>query len=210
MYSLLPRRKIKVNFKFNKFVKLFILNESFFWSIWYTLLPILASFLLITIPGSRVEYGIYGYTSYVIARIMGGFFSSVFFPKPGDRVKLSVIISCILLVSISYAIFAITISILMFIAAYVLVGFALGVSTPVRFSLFSEHLDENQEIAEWSMDENLIYVGTALFSLLSGIILSVYSFQVLFILAAALNLFSIIPMMVVARHISILRSKTYD
>lgn len=206
MYNLIPYKKIKVNFKFNKFVKLFILNETLVWSVWYTILPILASFLLVTVPGSKVEYGIYGYTAYVISRIIGGLLSGLMFPKPGDKLKLSIVISGTLILSIAYAGFAVSTSILMFIGAYVLSGFALGFSTPVRFSLFSEHLDKEEEVTEWSMDENLIYIGTALAALLSGIILTTYSFQLLFILAAVINLFSIIPFVIITKHIGILRT----
>lgn len=206
MYGLISKRKIKLDFKFNPFVKLFILNETIFWSCWYTVMPILASFMLISIPGSKIEYGIYGYTVYVVSRIVGGFLSGLLFPKPSDKMKLSIILSGILLVSIAYAGFAVSTSLFMFTLSYLLAGFALGYSTPVRFSIFSDHIDKDEEVTEWSMDENLIYAGTALAALLSGFILSQYSFQLLFIIAAVINFLSIIPFLIVSKHLRILRS----
>ncbi len=198
-------RKLRVNFRFNPFVKLFIINEAFFWSIWYTVLPILASFFITTIPGSKIEYGVYGYTAYVVSRIIGGFLSGILFPRPSDKLQLTIIVCGITLLSVAYAGFAISYSMIMFFGSYVLAGFALGISNPVRLSLFSEHVDKNEEVTEWSMNENLIYIGTALAALLSGIILSKFSFQLLFVIAAVINLGSIIPFVIITRHIGILR-----
>lgn len=73
---------------------------------------------------------------------------------------------------------------------YILQGFlGLGgaVAYPGWYSIFTKHIDKGKEGFEWSLYDVLLGIGMAASAALGGFIASIYSFNTLFILVAAIT-----------------------
>ncbi len=73
----------------------------------------------------------------------------------------------------------------------IVLGFALAVNIPALYGVFSRHLDRSYESFEWSLYSVFSYsIATAIAGALSGIIVTAFGFNTLFIISAAVFLLS--------------------
>lgn len=181
------------SFHFNPAVKAFIISESFLWPAWNFLVPILAIFVVDNLPGGKIETAGFAYSIYLITRVIFELISGKILTASHTSKKITYIMAGICIVTLSYLSLALTQSILHFYISMSIAGIGFGMLSPAKNSLFSTHLDKDKESLEWGITDATVFIAIALAAALGGLIASTYGFQVLFILAACVNLLAILP-----------------
>ena len=181
------------HFRVNSIVEAFIVSETFIWSAWNFVTPIFAIFVISSIKGGNIQIAASAYSVHLIARVIFEIISGKHLGNKSDSHKLSLAILGIILMSIAYVGFAFSHSVFLLFAFYILVGIGMGVASPAKYSLFTEHIDKNKATMEWSLYDTAILIGIASATALGGFIASLYGFTFLFILASVINLLGTIP-----------------
>lgn len=181
------------HFELNSFVKAFIISESFLWSAWDFVLPIIAIFIAKDIPGGSIQTAAMGYSIYLISRVIFELISGRLLQKSTNKKKLLIAISGMLCLSVGYFGFAFAQNIIQIIFFYSLLGVGLGFASPAKSSLFSIHLDKNKEATEWGLADASIFICMALATTLGGFIASIYGFPTLFMLSSITSILATIP-----------------
>jgi MFS family permease len=181
------------HFKINSIVKAYIISELFLWSAWDFVMPIFALFVVTDIARANIETAAFGYSIYLISRVLFELISGRYLYKTGDRKKLLIAIVGIFCLSIAYIGFSISNSIIMLFSFYFILGMGLGIASPAKNAIFSIHLDKNKESTEWGITDAASFICMAMATALGGFFAHQFGFRPLFLLAAIINLFSIIP-----------------
>ena len=186
------------HFKINPLVEAFILSETFLWSAWYFVIPILAIFVVKDIKGGDIQVAGLAFSFYLLVRIIFEIFTGRYLGGSQGKSFMITFVG-ILFLSVSYLGFAFLHSILGLFLSYAVMGVGLGIASPAKNALFVTHLDKNKEASEWSIYDALTFIGMAFSTALGGFIAAQYGFDFLFLFAAALNLFSIVPYLLYTR-----------
>ncbi len=181
------------HFQINPFVKAYIISELFLWSAWSFVAPIFAIFIVNEIKGASIETAAFAYSVHLVSRVLFELISGRFLYKTGDRKKLLIAIVGIFCLSIAYIGFSFSTSMIMLFTSYFILGIGLGIASPAKNAIFSIHLDKNKESTEWGLADASCFIGMALATALGGFFAHQFGFKPLFLLAAVINLLSIIP-----------------
>lgn len=181
------------HFQINPLVKAYIISELFLWSAWSCVAPIFAIFVVNEITGANVETAALAYSIYLVSRVLFELISGKYLIKTVDRKKLLLAILGIFCLSIGYIGFSFSTSIIMLFMSYFILGIGLGIASPAKNAIFSMHLDKNKESTEWGIADASSFICMALATAFGGFFVSQYGFRPLFLLAAIINLLSIIP-----------------
>lgn len=181
------------HFQINPFVKAYIISELFLWSAWEFVMPIFALFVVSDIAQGNVQTAAFGYSIYLITRVLFELISGRYLYKTGDRKKLLIAIGGIFCLSIAYIGFSFSTSIIMLFSFYFVLGMGLGIASPAKNAIFSIHLDKNKESTEWGITDATSFTCMALATAFGGFFVHQFGFRPLFLLAAIINLLSIIP-----------------
>lgn len=180
-------------FGINPIVKAYIISDAFLWSGWNFVMPIFAIFVVNNIAHAPVQIASIGYSIYLISRVVFELISGQLLRNTHDRKKIFATIIGITLISVAYIGFSFSTFVLQLFLFYVVAGMGLGIAAPAKNALFAIHLDKNKESSEWSLADAVAFICMALASTVGGFIAVTYGFKTLFILAACVNLISIIP-----------------
>jgi len=181
------------HFHVNRIVESFIISETLLWSAWNFITPIFAIFVISQIKGGDIQIAASAFSAYLITRVIFEIIAGRFLIEKTDKSKLTVTILGMILMSIAYIGFSFTNTILSLFAFYVLIGIGLGVASPAKSSLFTEHIDKGKSSTEWSLYDAVVLIGVASATALGGFIAGSYGFRVLFILASVINFLGIVP-----------------
>ena len=181
------------HFHVNRIVESFIISETLLWSAWNFITPIFAIFVISQIKGGDIQIAASAFSAYLITRVIFEIIAGRFLIEKTDKSKLTVTILGMILMSIAYIGFSFTNTILLLFAFYVLIGIGLGVASPAKSSLFTEHIDKGKSSTEWSLYDAVVLIGVASATALGGFIAGSYGFRVLFILASVINFLGIVP-----------------
>lgn len=187
------------HFHLNPIVKAFIISDTFVWSSWNSVTPIFAIFAANQIPGGNTEIAASVFSVHLIVRIVFELTSGKYLIQATEARKFFVTIVGILFLSLAYLGFAKTQTVGPLFLFGGLAGFALGIATPAKNSLFSTHLDKKKESLEWGIYDASAFFGMALSAALGGFIANRYGFSLLFTLAALLNLLGTLPYLLYLR-----------
>lgn len=177
----------------NPVIKIIIISDIFFWSAWYTVLPILSIFFVQEIQGATIDTAAFGFSFYLLARVAASLIGSKFSANASDSRKIFMIIYAILILNIAYVLMAFTRSLGTVYAFYIIVGMGIGLASPVRSALFSTHLDKHKETFEWALSDSVVLVGIAICSIIGAVIIRDYGYTTLFLVATFFNFLSIFP-----------------
>ncbi|MDQ3099117.1 MAG: hypothetical protein M3Q44_05215 [bacterium] len=180
------------HFKMDPVVKVFILSEMMLWSAWNGIIPIFALFA-ISLKGGTIETAAFGYSIYLMSRVVFELISGRLLLNAGDLKKFVFSIFGISIVSIAYLGFAFSTTAEMVYLFYSFAGLGLGIASPAKNSLFAMHLDPHKEAFEWSVQDALAFFCMAMAAFAGGLVAKQFGFVTLFLLAAALNLTSVLP-----------------
>ncbi len=165
----------------------------FLWSAWNSTAPIFAIFAVTHIPGGNTEVAASAFSTHLIVRVVFELMSGRYLLKTTEEKKFFLTIIGILLVGVSYLGFAFIQSFFSVFFFSGLSGMGFGIASPAKNSLFSTHLDKNKESVEWGIYDATIFIGMALAAVIGGFIANKYGFKPLFIIAAIINILSILP-----------------
>lgn len=181
------------HFHINPFVKAYIISDILLWSAYNFITPIFAIFIINEITNANIETAAFGYSIYLISRVLFELISGKYLNKSSDNKKLLYTITGISCLSISYIGFYFSYSIIVLFIFYIVSGMGLGIASPAKNALFSIHLDKNKESNEWSLADASAFAAMALATSLGGFFAYQFGFRLLFLLAAVINLLSTIP-----------------
>lgn len=181
------------HFHINAIVKAYIISDSLLWSAWNFVTPIFAIFVLNNIRGGSIETASFGFSAYLIARVIVELLAGKMLVDTSDKRKMKMAIIGMFFLSVSYLGFAFTSEIFQMYFFYIIAGMGLGIASPAKNALFSIHLDKSKEAAEWGISDAVTFAGMAFASAIGGFIVKLYGFQTLFLLAFAINILAIIP-----------------
>lgn len=187
------------HFKINPLVEAFILSETFLWSAWYFVIPILAIFVVKNIKGGDIQIAALAFSFYLSVRIIFEIIIGRYLSKKTEEYSFIVTFIGIVLLSASYLGFAFFHTIPSLFLSYAVMGVGLGIASPAKNALFVTHLDKNKEPSEWSIYDAVTFIGMAFSTALGGFIAAQYGFEFLFIFASILSLFSIVPYLLYTR-----------
>jgi MFS family permease len=181
------------HFHVNRIVESFIISETLLWSAWNFITPIFAIFVITQIKGGNIQIAASAFSAYLITRVVFEIIAGRFLIEKTDKNKLTVTIIGMVLMSIAYIGFSFSNTIPLLFAFYILIGIGLGIASPAKYSLFTEHIDKGKSSTEWSLYDAVVLIGVASATALGGFIAGSYGFRVLFILASVVNFLGIIP-----------------
>lgn len=181
------------HFHINPIVKAYIISEALLWAAWDSVTPIFAVFIVTKIPGANLQIAATGYSIYLITRVFFEMISGRMLLGSHDNEKLFMSIVGMVFLSIAYVGFAFSVTILALFFFYFVLGMGLGIASPAKNTLFAIHLDKNKESTEWSLADAVAFICMALATALGGFIAAEYGFKLLFLIAATINLISMVP-----------------
>lgn len=155
--------------------------------------PIFAVFVTQEISGGDITAAATSISVYLLVRTGAELLSSKYVSTFSDQKKVKAIILGYLLVSLSMIGFALSESILSIYLFWALSGFAFGISTPAKLTLFSNSLDKNKETVEWGAYDSITLIAMAIATSVGGVVASTFGFRTLFFTASGVCLLGIIP-----------------
>lgn len=187
------------HFRMNPLVKAFIVSEMLVWSAYNFFNPILAIFVITRIKNGMVEFAAIGFSIYLISRVIGEIVSGKIISRYSENKRFLIIIFGLIILSISYFSLAVSETIFFLYLSFIEMGIGMGISSPARMSVFSDHIDKEKEPEEWSVMDATSLIGMALAGALGGFVANKFGFPVLFLTSAVINLLSIIPYLLFIR-----------
>lgn len=181
------------HFRFNPFVRAFIISESLLWSAHNFIIPIIAIFVVRNITGGTVEIAGIAFSFHLISRVLIEISTSKILLGSSEKLKLKFTITGILVIAASHASFAFASTLPMLFIGYILMGIGMGIAAPAKLTNFSTHLDKGKEPIEWSAYDALVFIGMALAAALGGLVATQYGFKILFIASSIITAISILP-----------------
>lgn len=177
----------------NPIVKAFIISECFYVSGWNLIIPLFAVFVVENVTQGSIETAAAGMSTYLIIRVIFELITGRYFSKVSESIKLFVIITGLIIMSVAFAGFAFSTNIVQVFIFYIILGVGVGLFMPTKNSVFSVHLDKNKETTEWSIADATAAISMALATALGGFVAANYGFRTLFLIGSAINFLSIIP-----------------
>lgn len=80
----------------------------------------------------------------------------------------------------------------MLVIAQILIGISEAVGTPAVNTLISENLDDKKHLREWGISQLTSYIPQAIAGVLSGFIITLWGFPILFLIMAVLAFLSFV------------------
>jgi MFS family permease len=187
------------HFHINRVVEAFIISETLLWSAWNFVTPIFAIFVVNNIRGGNIEIAASAFSVYLITRVIFEIIAGRYLSNRTDGHKFSLTILGMILMSAAYIGFSFSHTVSFLFGFYVLIGVGLGIASPAKYSLFSDHIDKSRAATEWSLYDAITLIGVASATALGGFIASTYGFRFLFVLSAIVNALGIIPYLLYRR-----------
>ena len=180
--------------KINRVIKVLISNYFILSSAWGLVTPIFAIFLLEDISGNPVEVAkIAGFASliyWVLKSILQIPISSYLDKNHGERDDFYFLITGICLTSLVPFGFAFSFSVWHIYILEVLHATGMAMVIPSRGAMFTRHIDKGQEAYEWAMNSACLGLGAGIMGAIGGIMASIYSFRLIFILTGVFSFLS--------------------
>lgn len=184
--------------KINSIIKAVIIAEMLLWSGWNFIMPIF-SIYIVELPNGSIEKAATSFSIYLFARVIFGLLSGKLLNKKRTRHKFFILLFGMSLLSISYLGLAFSTDILEVYFFYAFIGFALGIASPVKNSLFSNNIKEEKATLIWGALDAGVFLSMAVSTIIGGVLVTKLGFQFLFFLAASVNLASIVPYLLYMR-----------
>ncbi len=175
-------------FDFNHVVQVLILSEVVVTGAFGLLAPIFAIFVTDTIPDANIQTAGVAITVYLLTRSLGQIPIGIMIDRlKGERDDLVAMVTGTLfagLIPLGY-IFVDSTGDLYFVQF--LYGIASAIIFPAWTAVFTRHIDEKHEGAEWGAYRSFTDLGMAITAGVGSFIAFTYSFELLFVLVSVLT-----------------------
>src|SRR6266702_8159967 len=172
------------NIKVNPTVRAYIISESFLWSAWNFVLPIIAVFASNELPGGNVKVAAMLLSISFWERTVCELFVGKYFSKSNKIHKVFLTIIGLVCISVAYLGFSVTQSLPMLTFFFTFLGIGWGIASPIKNSIFAMNLDKNRESYEIGLYDAVTLVGMSLAIAIGGIVAYSFGFRLLFLMAA--------------------------
>jgi len=180
--------------KINRVTKVLISHYFILSSAWGLVSPIFAIFLLEDISSSPADVAkIAGFASliyWVLKSILQIPISSYLDKNHGEKDDFYFLITGICLTSLVPFGFAFSSFVWHIYALGVLHAIGMALVVPSRGAMFARHIDKGQEAYEWAMNSTCLGLGAGIMGAIGGIMASIYSFRLIFILTGIFSFLS--------------------
>lgn len=184
----------------NPIARVFMVSESFFWSGWSILVPLISVFALAQISQATVQNISFAYSAYLLLRVAGSILCGMALNKMPIRRKIRTIICGIILINVAYLGFVGITSVMGMYLLYAMAGFFTGLISPLRATLFSTNLDKKRETTEWGLLDAIVLTTIAIAAGISGYLVTNYGYKSVFLFSSLLNSVSVIPYLFLLRR----------
>ncbi len=189
---------MKIKFSINKIVFFLIKADFFFFSALGLVAPIFAVFLTENLRDGNIEVAGFAVAIYWITKSIFEIPIAKFLDKHrGEKDDLLFLVVGYFVVGlIHFGYTQATLSWHIYILE-VLYAIAMAIATPGWSAIFTRHIDKGKEGFEWSVEHVAYSIGVGVTGALSGILVSKYGFNAVFIIAGIVAIIgSLIPLFV--------------
>ncbi len=190
------------HYQMNYIVRAFIISESFLWSGFNFISPLLSIFVVRHIQGGTLASAATAVSIYMISRVIFELTSGKIMEGRPDKIKIRATILGLLLVSFAFFSYHWASNLTWLFSIQILIGLGLGIASPPKYSLFSQHLDKNKSTNEWSIYDAVTFIGMSLAAALGGFLTQIYGFNILFKSASILVFLSTIPYIILYQDLA--------
>ena len=187
--------KMPFNFSFKggRFVRLFVLADLALLAGWGLINPIFALFIIDEIQGATVvTVGLAAAVYWIIKGAIQIPIANFLDKTSGEKDDFLVLVTGLVLASLSAFSFALVSEIWQLYAVQVIHAIAFGMYVPSWSGMFSRHLDKKHEALDWSLDSTAMSFAAGITGLLSGVIVKLFGFVMVFVLGGIFSLLSAI------------------
>ena len=185
--------------KINSVIKAVILAEMLLWSGWNFIMPIFSIYIT-QLPDGSIEKAATSFSIYLFARVVFGLLSGKVLNKKRARYKFFVLMLGMSILSFSYLGLAFSKNVEGVYFFYAVIGFALGIASPAKNSLFSNNINKEKSTLIWGALDAGVFLSMAVSTIVGGFIAQKFGFEILFFIAAAINILAIIPYILYIRY----------
>lgn len=189
---------MKIKFSINKIIFFLIKADFWFYSALGLVAPIFAVFLTDKLKDGSIEVAGFAVAIYWIAKAIFEIPIAKFLDKrKGERDDLIFLVIGYFIVGlIHFGYTQATLSWHIYILEF-LYAIAMAIAMPGWSAIFTRHIDKGREGFEWSIEHVAYGVGVGITGALSGILVSKYGFNAVFIIAGIIAIIgSLIPLFV--------------
>jgi MFS family permease len=189
---------MKIKFSINKIVFFLIKADFFFFSALGLVAPVFAVFLTDRLKDGSIEVAGFAVAIYWIAKAIFEIPIARFLDKrKGERDDLIFLVIGYFVVGlIHFGYTQATLSWHIYILEF-LYAIAMAIAMPGWSAIFTRHIDKGREGFDWSIEHVVYGVGVGITGALSGILVSKYGFNAVFIIAGVVAIIgSLIPLFV--------------
>lgn len=184
----------------NPAIRAFIVSEVLFWSAWNIIIPIFAVFVVAEIPGATVAQAAYGFTTYLLVRMVVELWVSHKINHLSNAQRSILDMIGMFIISLAYLGLVMHPTLNAIFGFYILCGIGMGIAAPAKNSLFSRSMEPGTESAVWGIYDVAILSGMAVATALGGYIAGEYGFKVILLAACVVNILGVIPYFFFIRH----------
>jgi len=181
--------KININLKLNRIVRYFILADLALLSGWGLVSPVFSIFIIEKILGATlISVGIAAAIYWLIKSALQIPIAVFLDRTPSEKDDYLFLIAGLILVSFSAFSFMIIDKVWQLYSVQLIhaIGFAFYI--PAWSGIFSRHLDKKHYALDWSLDSAAIGVASGVTALFSGLLVTWFGFNAVFVSAGLLSL----------------------
>ena len=198
--------------KINKITKVLIFHYFVLNSAWGLISPIFAVFLIEGVTSNPAEVAkIAGFASliyWVLKSILQIPISNYLDQNHGEKDDFLFLIIGICLSSIVPFGFAFSSLAWHIYALEALHAIGMAMVIPSRGAIFTRHIDKGKEAYEWAMNSTCLGLGAGIMGAVGGVMASIYSFRLIFILTGIFSFFSALVIFLIRDDIVPTNKKT--
>ena len=181
------------------FIKAFIISDALLYSSLNLVNILFVGYATTKVPGGTVQSATVaiaiGLTARMVTELLAGRTSS----QMSESKKLQLIIGGMAMISAGYAGFAFFHSIAMLTSMWVLNGIGWGLAFPAKLALVAKHINHDQSSQEWGVTDAINMTLIVITMLIGSVVVTHFKYELIFIIAAAINTLGIAPYSLYAR-----------
>lgn len=198
---------VPTKLEISNLIRAYTISETLLWSAWNFITPIFGIYV-IDVVGGTVDVAATAYSVYLISRVIFELVSGRYLVQKAVAYKFLLTVLGMGIISLSYIGLAYSQLVVQLYIFYGMIGLGIGLATPAKNSLFSSNLTPENDSTQWSTLDASVFLSMALAAVVGGFIARVYGFELLFLIAAGVNIIGVLPYLLYLKHWKKLKKQT--
>jgi MFS family permease len=170
---------------------MFVLGDLALLAGWGLVQPIFAVFVVEKVAGATiVTVGIAAAVYWITKAILQLPIANFLDGTPSEKDDFIILVLGLVLVGLSGFAFVLVSQIWQLYLVQFLLAVGFSMYTPAWQGIFSRHLDKSHEATDWSLDNVAISIAAGVTGLISGVLVSWFGYNLVFVLAGLFSLIS--------------------